>query len=250
MIDTHRLASILRQEADKAMRRPYSESFFRVNAESRQSAETVVPLILELVNARSVVDVGCSIGTWLSVFRAHGVSDVLGIDGDYVPRAQLEIPAEQFHAADLARPLQIGRRFDLAVSLEVAEHLPPSASEVFVASLVDLADLVLFSAAIPRQRGSGHVNERWQSWWAGRFAEHGFLPVDCVRRRIWSDPKVEWWYAQNVILYVSRDHLAGNPRLQKEHELMGTDQLSMVHPARYVKWHERLRQLLLTGSRG
>jgi SAM-dependent methyltransferase len=241
------IPSMLRQAADNLTRRPYSKAFFTGLASgSRPSAEAIVPLILDFVDARSVVDVGCGVGTWLSVFRDHGVGDVLGVDGDYVPRAQLEIPSEQFHAADLSEPLSVGRRFDLAVSLEVAEHLPPASSEQFVATLVGLSDLVLFSAAIPRQRGSEHVNERWQSWWAERFAGHGFVPIDCVRRRIWSNPSVEWWYAQNVILYASRDQLAARPRLQREYELMGTGQLSIVHPARYVKWRKRLRDILLS----
>lgn len=245
MSDAGLLGGMLRQATDNLMRRPYSESFFSGQSSgSRHSAEAVVPLVLDLVDAHSVVDVGCGVGTWLSVFRALGISDVMGIDGDYVPHEQLEIPAEQFHTADLTQPLEIGRRFDLAVSLEVAEHLPPQVSEQFVSSLVGLADLVLFSAAIPRQRGSKHINERWQSWWADRFAERGYVPVDCVRRRIWSNPSVEWWYAQNVILYASPSRLAANSRLQKEYELMGTGQLSLVHPARYVKWHERFRQLL------
>ncbi len=244
------LSSTLRRAVDNVMRQPYSKSFFSGQASgSRHSAEAIIPLILQLVDAHSVVDVGCGVGTWLSVFRVHGVGAVLGIDGAYVPRKQLEIPADQFYAADLAQPLQIGRRFDLAISLEVAEHLPPSISQQFVASLVDLSDLVLFSAAIPRQRGSGHVNERWQSWWAGRFAEHGFVPIDCVRRRIWSHPSVEWWYAQNIILYVSQRELARNPRLQQEYELMGTSQLSVVHPARYTKWRGRLRRAFLGPGR-
>jgi cyclopropane fatty-acyl-phospholipid synthase-like methyltransferase len=237
--------SMLRQATDNLTRRPYSASFFSGQAAgSRRSAEAVVPLVLGLVETGSVVDIGCGVGTWLSVFRAHGVGDVLGIDGHYVRPQQLEIPADRFHAADLTQPLQIDRRFDLAVSLEVAEHLPPESSEQFVASLVGLADLVLFSAAIPRQRGSEHVNERWQSWWAARFGEHGFVPVDCIRRWIWSDPNVEWWYAQNMILYASAGQMAANPSLQREYELMGMGQLSVVHPARHVKWHERLRRLL------
>jgi SAM-dependent methyltransferase len=239
---------MLRQAIDNATGRPYSGSFFAGQSPgSRSSAEAVVPLILDLVGSRSVVDVGCGVGTWLSVFCAHGVSDVLGIDGDYVPRGQLEIPPERFQAADLAQPLRVGRRFDLAMSLEVAEHLPPSSSERLVASLVKMADLVLFSAAIPRQGGSEHINERWQSWWADRFAEHGFVPIDCLRRRIWSNPRVEWWYAQNVLLYASRARMDSDPRLRREYELMGTGQLSVVHPARYVKWRERLRAALRSG---
>ena len=243
-MNTPTLTSMLRQAVDNFTRRPYSASFFSGQSSgSKRSAEAVVPLVLEMVPAGSVVDVGCGVGTWLSVFRANGIVDLLGIDGEYVPPDQLEIEADQFQAADLTQPLQIDRRFDLAVSLEVAEHLPPSSSEQFVASLVGLADIILFSAAIPRQRGSEHVNERWQSWWAARFGEHGFVPVDCMRRRIWSDPNVEWWYAQNVILYASESRLAANERLRGEYELMGTGQLSIVHPARYVKWHERLRRL-------
>jgi SAM-dependent methyltransferase len=239
------LSSTVRQTVDNLIRRPYSKAFFSGLATgSRPSAEVIVPLVMELVQPRSVVDVGCGVGTWLSVFAENGVSDMLGIDGDYVPRKQLEIPSEQFQSADLGEPLQVGRRFDLAMSLEVAEHLPPASSEQFVASLVKLADVVLFSAAIPKQRGSEHVNERWQSWWAERFGEHGFAAVDCVRRRIWSNPNVEWWYAQNVIVYVSRERLRRDARLRQEHELMGTSALSLVHPALYVKWRQRLRDLL------
>ncbi len=240
------LSDLLRQGVDNLTRRPYSKSFFTFLAPgSRGSAQVVVPLVLQFVNARSVVDVGCGVGAWLSVFRANGVEDVLGLDGDYVPREQLEIPVEQFRPADLSQPLHLERRFDLAMSVEVAEHLPPSTSEAFVASLVSLADVVMFSAAIPRQGGSDHINEHWQSWWAARFAEHGYVPVDCVRRRIWSNPVVEWWYAQNILLYVAEARLADKPQLQREYELMGTGQLSIVHPARYVKWRERLRRLRL-----
>jgi hypothetical protein len=241
------LRGTLRRMVDNARRQPYSKTFFSGQASgSRSSAEAIVPLILQLVDAHSVVDVGCGVGTWLSVFRAFGVGSVLGIDGNYVPREQLEIPAHQFVAADLRHPLAVGRRFDLAVSLEVAEHLSPTLSEQFVASLVELSDVVLFSAAIPRQRGSGHVNERWQCWWASVFAEQRFVPIDCLRRRIWSNPNVEWWYAQNTILYILEDELANNPRLQREYELMGTSQLSVVHPARYTKWRRRLRQTFLS----
>jgi hypothetical protein len=135
------------------------------------------------------------------------------------------------------------RKFDLAVSLEVGEHLPPVSSDDFVASLVGLSDVVLFSAAIPRQRGSNHVNERWQSWWAERFGAHGFVPVDCVRRRVWSDADVHWWYAQNTLLYVREAVLDDHPELKREYEVMGSNQLSIVHPGRYTKWRSRLHGL-------
>jgi hypothetical protein len=83
------------------------------------------------------------------------------VDGAYVQPALLAIPQEQFLAHDLTLPLHAGRTFDLALSLELAEHLPPECAGVLVDSLARLAPAVVFSAAVPFQGGVGHVNERW-----------------------------------------------------------------------------------------
>lgn len=234
----------------------YDERFFRVRSEgSRRSADVVAPLLAELVRPRSVVDVGCGTGTWLAAFRELGVEDVLGVDGAYVPADQLQIPSERFVAADLTAPLDLGRRFDLVLCLEVGEHLPAAAAGRLVASLAALGSVVAFSAAVPGQLGEGHVNEQWQDYWASLFAEHGLVPVDAVRRRVWDDPEVAWWYAQNLLVYASEEELARNPRLLAERELMGARQLVLVHPA-YVAWREhvslrrRVRRALGLGREG
>jgi SAM-dependent methyltransferase len=221
------------------MTQPYTADFFAVHrAGARRSARVVVPFVLELVAARSAIDVGCGDGTWLSVFREYGIEDVYGVDGDYVDRDRLEIPRDRFHPHDLTRPLHLDRTFDLAVSLEVAEHLPAEAAEGFVASLVRLAPVVLFSAAAPYQGGEHHVNEQWPAYWAERFARHDFLPVDCLRRRIWAHPDVEWWYAQNAFLYVERKRLETDAALNREYESAGPVALALVHPRRFVEWVE------------
>jgi hypothetical protein len=88
------------------------------------------------------------------------------------------------------------------------------------------------------------VSERWQNWWAERFAEHGFLPVDWLRRRIWTNASAEWWYAQNIIVYTTTDQLARNARLKIEYDLMGAGQLSVVQPACYLRRRQRLREAL------
>lgn len=181
---------------------PYTPAFFDGQRDvSLRSAERVVPYVLSLVAPRSVVDVGCGTGTWLSVFRRHGVEDVLGLDGGYVDRARLLVPAERFAPADLAGDWGVGRRFDLAVSLEVAEHLPPGTDGAFVARLCRLAPTVLFSAALPHQGGTHHVNERWPSHWAGLFAREGFAAVDVLRGRFWDDPEVDLCYRNNALLF-------------------------------------------------
>ena len=216
---------------------PYTNRYYRdLRDGARRSAEVIVPLVLQLVRPRSVIDIGCGLGTWLSVFREHGVEDVWGVDGDHVERAKLEVEAERFHAVDLREPLRMDREFDLVLSLEVAEHLPPECAKTFVGSLVGLGPLVLFSAAAPHQGGKHHINEQWPDYWAELFRKSNYVPVDCLRRKIWDNENVDWWYAQNILMFAEQEYLKGQPSLRSEYGFAGTSQLSIVHPKRYLEW--------------
>jgi hypothetical protein len=180
---------------------------------SLASARAVVPLVLDLISVKSVCDVGCGVAPWLGVFQEFGVDDILGLDGDYVDDKLLHIPADRFFACDLTMPIKLDRRFDLAISLEVAEHLPERRAAGFVHDLTALAPVVLFSAAIPGQGGAHHINEQWQSYWAQQFAVKGYVPADVIRPTIWDDETVLWWYRQNIVLYCAKNSLAAYPRL-------------------------------------
>jgi SAM-dependent methyltransferase len=209
----------------------YTSKFYHnMRSGSRRSAQAVVPIVLQLVEPKAVVDVGCGDGTWLSVFRELGVIDTVGIDGDYVDRRLLQIPEDQFRATDLTLPFGLPRTFDLAVSLEVAEHLPPQSAEVFVDSLTKLAPVVLFSAAIPFQCGTQHLNEQWPDYWAALFKTHDYLPIDCIRAKIWRNEHVEPWYAQNILLFTSADRIREDSALRREYEKTNPQQLALVHP--------------------
>ena len=215
----------------------YTDDFFRLQREQAgRAADVVVPLVIELTRPQSVVDVGCGTGTWLAAFAERGVPDVYGIDGDYVDRGALEIPRERFLAHDLGTPLELARRFDLVVSLEVAEHLPPERAAPFVESLTRLGPIVLFSAAIPGQGGTNHVNEQWPAYWAELFRAHGYLHVDCLRLRLWNDDAVAPWYAQNTLLYAASDELARHDALARLHDPREAAPLALVHPTRYLEW--------------
>lgn len=175
---------------------------------SNLSAQSVLPAVFEFVGLPgSMLDVGCGVATWGGVARDLGVADYLGIDGDWVPRGQLRVAQEQFQSADLSKidHLQIDRRFDLAICLEVAEHLTESVAAKLVKFLTAHADCVLFGAAVPGQGGTHHVNEQWQSYWAEIFGECGFDAFDAIRPRIAGSGQVEYWYRQNTILYAKRN---------------------------------------------
>jgi hypothetical protein len=194
----------------------------------------VVPFVLQVVQPKAVVDVGCGDGTWLAVFREHGVSDILGLDGDYVDRRQLQIPHDQFRVMDLSSPFALPRTFDLAVSLEVAEHLPPECAEGFVGSLARLAPVVLFSAAIPLQGGMHHLNEQWPEFWTTLFQAHDYVAIDCVRGRIWDNVDVEWWYAQNSLVFADAAFLRHHAGLWAAFEAKNPRPVNLVHPRLYV----------------
>jgi len=174
-------------------------------AGSFASSAEYIPYILELSQAKSVVDVGCGLGTWLLTYKRSGVQEILGYDGTWVDKARLYIPQQSFQAVDLLRLPQPQRRFDVAQSLEVAEHLPHTHAADFVKFLTQLSDIVVFSAASPHQGGTDHINEQWPSYWQAHFERANYALYDVFRPRFWSNEKVMWWYAQNTFLFVNRE---------------------------------------------
>ncbi len=184
----------------------YSDTFFDyIDAGARASAEAMTGLLGGWLRPGSVLDLGCGRGVWLDVWQRQGAARVLGVDGDYVNRDTLAIPAASFQPADLTEPLHFRSRFDLAQSLEVGEHLPTAASDTLVQSLCDASDRVLFSAAVVGQGGECHINEQPLSFWQEKFAARGYVAHDCLRPYVKDNPAIEPWYRYNAILYVKAE---------------------------------------------
>jgi SAM-dependent methyltransferase len=207
---------------------PYDQNFYAGQSDgSYRSAKRIIPLAVRLVSPTGVLDVGCGVGTFLRAFIEEGVTDVQGVDGDYVPRDQLMIPTDRFRGHDLGLPLDFGRRYDLAMSLEVAEHLPDGRADLFVDNLCHHSDVVMFSAAIPGQGGTNHINEQWPSYWAAKFAARGYRVIDALRSAIWDDPTVEHWYRQNLLFFANDAGLARAPALAAA---ASSGPLNLAHP--------------------
>lgn len=213
----------------------YDRAFYtRYQGVSKRSAREVIPLILELVQPNSVIDVGCGVGAWLSVFAELGVHEIRGVDGKWVDKSMLLIPKNCFVSRDLTQPLQMNRTFDLVVSLEVAEHLPIQYAEIFVDSLTRLGPVVVFSAAIPRQGGTHHVNEQFPNYWAKLFKKRKYVTVDPIRKKIWQNENVESFYSQNILFFVEENSLENYPLLKAAFQNTDINQLSIVHPKQYL----------------
>ena len=217
------------------MIKKYSDNWYEnIKAISLQSARELVPYILELVKPKNVIDIGCGLGVWLYVFQEYGVSDIMGIDGDWVNKNNLLIQKNQFFSWDLTNPIELDNKFDLVVSLEVGEHLPENSAEIFVESLIKLGNVIFFSAAIPLQGGTNHMNEQWQEYWVKLFRDRDYLVVDCIRERFWNNKKISFHYRQNCFIFVKRDYLKTNELLMEEYKNSNKLILSIVHPEKYL----------------
>ena len=189
----------------------YDEGFYQANNRySSTTPEQVFSILFRYFDIESVCDVGGGAGVWIGNFlKIKGVkeeddADVLCIDGDYIKEDMLQMPSKYFRTANLEERIDLeGRRFDLAMTLEVAEHLSPKRADSFVEDLTRLSDVVLFSAAIEGQGGIHHVNEQYMPYWVEKFGNHGYRPFDLIRPEIQFCTDIPWYYRQNMIVFVN-----------------------------------------------
>jgi len=197
-----------------------------------RSQEMLLKAMRDLVPFASVADFGTGRGTWLKAAIALGVSDVRGYDIPEIPVEQRQFPAERFFAADLGQPIDIKRQFDLAISTEVAEHLPKEHAATFIANIAKASDIVLFSGAIPYQGGAGHWNENWVEYWVKLFTPHGFDCFDLLRLPLWNEAAIRSYYRQNVLIFAKGN--AAKTLRDKGH-VATPNAPSLVHPEQYLK---------------
>jgi SAM-dependent methyltransferase len=198
-------------------------------AHNLTAPEIIVPVLMDVLKPKSVVDVGCGIGTFLSVFHRQGVTDIRGYDGHWVDPEKLvqHIDPKYFVQADLEMAINGDRRFDLALCLEVAEHLNEKSSEVLVKNLIAFSDMIVFAAAIPGQMGQNHVNEQWPKYWENKFLKKGYQFHDVLRPIFWENDQVFRWYKQNMFLVVKKGQ---EQRVKNFKQFTSNNLKSYVHP--------------------
>lgn len=193
------------------------------------AAEQVLPVLFEIYKPSSILDVGCGLGNWIEVAKKISGAEITGVDGDYVNRSLLKIEENEFVEKDLTKPFDLNRKFDLAICLEVAEHLPEASAEGFVKSITNHSDVIMFSAALPGQGGQHHINEQWPSYWQELFNDCGYEMIDFFRFKIWDNPKIEYWYKQNLFLVVRKGHELAKNEAEIAYSLVHPELLELIH---------------------
>lgn len=177
------------------------------------SAEVILPSLFHMLQTKSVIDVGCGIGNWLSVSKKLGIPKLLGVDGPHA-KSKFLLDTSNFFSCDfeieLSKLNQIDEKFDLAICLEVVEHLTDNTGRKLIDFLTNISTIVLFSAAIPFQTGENHINEQEPSYWQELFSKKGYVFFDMFRDNYWNDQDVKWWYKQNMFLVVKKGILDEN----------------------------------------
>jgi hypothetical protein len=223
----------------------YDDAFYAEQVDgSLKSARAYLGWLFALWQPASVIDVGCGRGAWLAACGERGVERLAGLDGDWVSQDMMLDPRIAFSRADLSQERAVDERHDLAISLEVAEHLPPESSDGFVRTLAAHADAVLFSAAYISQPGRNHINTRPHSFWANKFLAQGYQLFDLFRPQFWSDNDVEPWYRQNAFLYVRPRHPLHAALTGAGHQpLQDARFVDCIHPWLYFGMLEQLAAL-------
>lgn len=210
----------------------YNKKFFDSLLLARKSAEAIITELSHYIKPATVVDVGGGIGVFLSVYKNRGAREVLNIDRDWVPEDLLQIDKNNFLRHDLTKPPHFKKRYDLAICLEVGEHLDKRYSYTLVKTLTSLSDVVLFSTAIPGQGGTHHVNEQWPQYWAIKFEKFGFVPIDVLRYKLWYNNKIAVFYRQNIFIYIKKNKLKNYAKLKNLYK-SGEKVIPLVHPVLY-----------------
>lgn len=215
----------------------YGESFYKQQQDgSTKSALGVIPKVLDIFKPQSVMDIGCGVGTWLSVFKGtFNVNEILGVDGEYVDKNMLKIDKSEFVSYDLEKVYNAPKKFDLAICMEVGEHLPEKCSDNLVQSLTNSSDFILFSAALPGQTGTYHINEQYPEYWAKKFIDRGYVCIDHIRKQVWNDKNIDVWYRQNALLFIKKELYDSKFKQQLGPSLERTDPefLTRIHPELY-----------------
>lgn len=223
----------------------YNAEFYSGRRKMTQpAAEKILPILMQLASVRSVADFGCGIGVWLSVARTMGATRTIGFEGEWVTTEMLENADIDLKRGSLEKRVQLDEPVDLAISLEVAEHLSAVRADSFVDDLCAASSLILFSAAVPGQGGKGHVNEQWQSYWAEKFGHHGYRIFDIVRPQIWGDAEIPYWYQQNTMVLIREGHvpvsLQGCDKTPAQMDLVHKKLLERIH-TKSLSFFGRLR---------
>ena len=218
----------------------YTANYYEMNVDANAlaSAQELIPFLIKTLAPKSLLELGSGVGIWSKVALDCGIADLRAVDGPWVSADRLRVPADKFLSHHLGTPLNLGRSFDLALCLEVGEHLESGAADILVESLTRHAPVIVFGAAMPFQGGTLHVNEQWPNYWRERFEAKGYCMIDVVRPAFWNNSSVAYYYKQNTFVYCKTEtmgDLARTLQAAAAECYRSSSNFVFIHPDKYLE---------------
>lgn len=211
------------------------------NVHDTEGPKLALSRILSAQLPDSLLDVGCGIGTWMKAALELGVADVRGLDGILVSPESLLVPPETVAQQDFRENWNLGRRFQMAICMEVLEHLEEAEAPLLIQNLCEHSDHILFSAAAPFQDGDHHLNCQWPDYWQSHFNANGFTCDDSIRWELWNEGEIEPWYRQNMFIATKNLRAGNEPRIKAVYhpQILSSLVPALVFPKQFAKKKRR-----------
>jgi len=193
----------------------YDNKFFQENKVcGLDRARGIIPILKEALDFKSMIDVGCSVGHHLQGCIENGINDVFGVEGSLNAINNLCVDRKMVKHHDLRLPLELGRKWDIALSIEVIEHIEKEYESVFLQSLAGCSDTIVITAAQPGQGGIRHFNEQKKEYWVDKFDRIGYCydisMVEkingMIQKAIDENKYTHWWRNVLVMIFKKKEH--------------------------------------------
>jgi hypothetical protein len=123
---------------------------------SDKLSEWIINFIIEQ-EIETMTDFGCGLGQYCDDIESQTMCKAIGVEGNKPKEAVFN----KIHEFDLTKDLSINFGFssDLAISLEVGEHIPKEYMTTYLDNITHHANEYLITSwAVRGQEGFGHVN--------------------------------------------------------------------------------------------
>ncbi len=184
--------------------------FYNTDKSFDSAVEILKVLYPYFKGVKNFQDVGSGVGAWSKVMENLGFNDYLLIDHPAIQKDKLLIEnKDAFLPIDLDKEIPPIRKFDLSICIEVLEHFEENRAFDILDYLTESSDLILFSAAVPFQKGNGHINEKNHSFWHNQFQKRGYQFFDGFKRGdlLCKSNRSNFFHFQNIFLYFRSDKL-------------------------------------------
>lgn len=186
--DLYNAAFHKRLELDEAVQSPVITRYFH-----------------ERFRPSSVIDFGSSTGIYIREWKKFSGEETKFTGLEFSADAVRDRLVPEVEPCDLTAPLPNRYYAEFGLCMEVAEHLPPEAADIFVQNLCGaVSNYIVFSAAVPNQGGTGHINCQPREYWTEKFTARGWV-IDEEETRLMHaelppEKGVLWWFTNNTFV--------------------------------------------------